>query len=291
MRMHEDADALGIERPDARAARDRIRSADAVDDRHARAEGPGLSLDQRRRELCGAQVPRLRQAERASRSTNCTPASAWPCSTARKTRSTPCCGRAPSPPSPTRPSGPATTAPAVPAGTSSARPWPAQLLGRDVRHPRRRRRPAVSASRERDRAERGRQWQAAGPLLDAQRLHQHRQREDVQEPGQLLPDPRRAEASTTPRRCASSSRARTTAARSTTATCTSTMRAPRSSGSTRRCDLVTPAAVAIDWHEPACRTLQGGDGRGLRHARSGGGAVRARRRGEPHAVRPRLRAC
>ena len=54
--------------------------------------------------------------------------------------------------------------------------------------------PAVPAPRERDRAERGRERRAVRQRLDAQRLPQHRQREDVQVAGQLLHDPRRPEA-------------------------------------------------------------------------------------------------
>ena len=67
-----------------------------LDDRRT-LERKGLAYRaERRRQLRGAQLPRLRQAVRQDRSTNCTPASAWRCSKARKTRSTSCCGRPPS---------------------------------------------------------------------------------------------------------------------------------------------------------------------------------------------------
>ncbi|MPN17102.1 hypothetical protein SDC9_164452 [bioreactor metagenome] len=68
-----------------------------------------------------------------------------------------------------------------------------RTAGRDLRHPRGWRGPAVSAPRKRDRAERRRHGQAVCQDLDAQRLHQRGQREDVQVAGQLLHHPRRAQ--------------------------------------------------------------------------------------------------
>jgi hypothetical protein len=61
-----------------------------------------------------------------------------------------------------------------------------------LRHPWRRHRPAVPAPRERDRAEPGCRLRLR-QVLAAQRLPERRRREDVQEPGQLLHHPRRAE--------------------------------------------------------------------------------------------------
>src|SRR5690606_32425653 len=60
------------------------------------------------------------------------------------------------------------------------------LPGRELRHPWRRLRPDVSASRERDRPVRGGLGQAHGGGVDAQRPGAGGQREDVQVAGQLL---------------------------------------------------------------------------------------------------------
>ena len=90
---------------------------------------------------------------------------------------------------------------------------------RALRHPRRRPGPAVPAPRERDRAERG--ARAAAPFANVwmhNGLLNDRQREDVEVARQLLHHPRRARSATTARRSASSWCARTTAARSTSAT-------------------------------------------------------------------------
>ena len=103
-----------------------------------------------------------------------------------------------------------------------------------LRHPRRRRGPAVPPPRERDRAVGGRARRPVRQLLDAQRLRPGGRREDVEVARQLLHHPRGARAATTRRWCASSSCARTTAARSTTRTGTSTRRGAGSRGSTPR---------------------------------------------------------
>ncbi len=66
-----------------------------------------------------------------------------------------------------------------------------EASGRDLRHPRRRHRSRVSPPRERDRAVALRVPHARdGERLDAQRLPADRRREDVEEPRQLLHDPR-----------------------------------------------------------------------------------------------------
>ena len=65
------------------------------------------------------------------------------------------------------------------------------LVGRDLRHSWRRHRSRLSASRERNRAERRRAWRpSARARLDAQRLPSGRRREDVEEPGEFRDDPR-----------------------------------------------------------------------------------------------------
>ena len=149
----------------ARSARHRLRAADAGHRQAARGQGPGLSRRGRRRELRGAALPRLRQALRqVARRTACRRA----CRRARR-QGRPAGLRA-------LESGQAHRARRRPMG-QRLRPRPAglahrvlgdglRLAGRDLRHPRRRRRPAVPAPRERDRPERGRhsasRWRATG---------------------------------------------------------------------------------------------------------------------------------
>jgi cysteinyl-tRNA synthetase len=99
--LHEDADALGIQRPDHEP-----RATDYVPQMLSligQLEGKGLAYQAGNGDvnyavrkfpgygkLSGKSLDELR------------PASAWPCRTARTTRSTSCSGRAPSPPSPPR---------------------------------------------------------------------------------------------------------------------------------------------------------------------------------------------
>ena len=131
--------------------------------------------------------------------------------------------------------------------------------------------PAVPAPRERDRPERGRERPAVRATLDAQRLRQHRQREDVEVARQLLHHPRRAEALRRARRCASSCCARTTAARSTSATRTSTTRAARCARLYTALDAVRAGERRqLDWNEPHAAAFPRGDERRLQHADRGG---------------------
>jgi hypothetical protein len=95
---------------------------------------------------------------------------------------------------------------------------------------------------------------------------------------------------TTPRRCASSSCARTTAARSTTATCIWTTRARAQAPVHRAGRSWRPPRWRHRLDQPVCRALQGRDGRGLRHARGGGRAVRAGQRSQPQPVARRAPA-
>src|SRR5258708_37008720 len=62
-----------------------------------------------------------------------------------------------------------------------------EIFGRDFRYSRGRRRPDLSPSRERDRAERRRDGKAVRALLAAHRAPQSRRRNDVQVKGKLLP--------------------------------------------------------------------------------------------------------
>ncbi len=192
--LHQDADALGLERPTHEPRATRVRAADARDDRDAREEGPRLPQHERRRQLRGAQVPRLRQAlgqvdRRAAR---------------RRARR-----RA-------RRQGGSARLRAVEVGQGErarrrevaepVRPRPPRLahrvLGdvqgaarRALRHPRRRPGPAVPAPRERDRAKRRRPSDGKFvERLDAQRPPERRQREDVEVARQLLHHPRGARA-------------------------------------------------------------------------------------------------
>ena len=61
-----------------------------------------------------------------------------------------------------------------------------EVSGRNLRHPRRRHRPGVSPSRERNCAERRSDWKRVCPLLDPLRASQSGRRDDVEVEGQLL---------------------------------------------------------------------------------------------------------
>ena len=89
-----------------------------------------------------------------------------------------------------------------------------QASGRDLRHPCRRQGPYLSASRERDRPERGVLGQEVRELLDPQRVREHQLRRRC--PSRLGTSSRSAISwtSTMPRSCGSSCFRRTTAARS-----------------------------------------------------------------------------
>ena len=122
-------------------------------------------------------------------------------------------------------------------------------------------------------------------LLDAQRLPQRRQREDVQVAGQLLHHPRRAGSATTARRCASSCCARITAARSTSATrnlddARSALRRLYTAldGVERR--RTTP----IDWAQPQAAAFRAAMDDDFNTPLARGGAVRAGQRAQPHAL-------
>ena len=97
-----------------------------------------------------------------------------------QTRWTSCCGSRQSPASRRGRRPPASRRPAGPAGTSNARRCRGSISA-DLRHPRRRHRPRLSAPRKRDRAIALRLPHAGdGELLDAQRLPAGRRREDVE---------------------------------------------------------------------------------------------------------------
>ena len=158
--MHRDIGALGVRRRrTSRAPPTTCRRCWTMIGQ-LQAQGPGLPGARRRRELRGAQVSRATASCRASRSTSCAPASAWPCSTTRRTRWTSCCGRRPSPTSPPTRSGTAPDGPGRPGWHIECSAMSCATAGRDLRHPRRRPGPAVPAPRERDRAERRRQRRA-----------------------------------------------------------------------------------------------------------------------------------
>ena len=211
--LHEDADRLFIERPTHEPRATRVRAADARADRHAREEGLRLPRAERRRQLCGAQVPRLRQALRQVDR---------PASRRRAG------GGA-------RRQGGSARLRDVEGGEADrarrrqvaerVRPRPAGLAHRVLGHvqgaARRDTSTSMAAARTcssrttRTRSPRARR-RAAEPLrqrLDAQRPAQHRQREDVEVARQLLHHPRRARSATTARPSASSPCAPTTAAR------------------------------------------------------------------------------
>ena len=214
--FREDAAALGLETVEEQPARHRQREhhGDGRDDRRAREARPHLS--ERRIDLLqDLDVSRVRQA-RAARSLRASRAAraSTPTSTRRTTPAISCCGRRASRASRT---GTPASAPAVPAGTSSARRWRCGCSASADRHPRRRRRPDFSASRERDRAERRRDRPAVRALLDARRAPDGRggrrpHREDVEVARQRLqPRRHRRARATGRRRCATCISACTTA--------------------------------------------------------------------------------
>ena len=115
--------------------------------------------------------------------------------------------------------------------------------------------------------------QPLASYLDAQRLCARRQREDVQVAWATSSPSARSWRSTTRRRCASSSSARTTAAPLNY----SDAHLDDARSALKRLytalHVVKPVTLEIDWLDAHCRALQGRDGRGLRHPRGGGGAV------------------
>ena len=237
---------------DARAARHRVRAADAGDDRHARGQGPRLPQLATATSTSRCASSPATASCRASRSTSCAPASAWRCSTARRTRSTSCCGRRPRPSEPDDAKWPSPYGPGRPGWHIECSAMCKALLGehfdihgggQDLQFPHHENEIAQSE---------GAQRRPVRQRLDAQRLAQRRQREDVEVARQLLHHPRRARRATTARRSASSCCARTTAARSTSATPTSTTRAARCAACTPRStrSRVGGAGAAIDWSEP-----------------------------------------
>ena len=112
---------------------------------------------QRRRVLRGARLPGLRQAVGQDASTTCAPARASRSTRPSATRSTSCCGRRPSPASRRGTRRGATGGPGWHIECSA---MSCAAARRALRHPRRRRGPAVPAPRERDRAVRGRDRRA-----------------------------------------------------------------------------------------------------------------------------------
>ena len=96
--MDEDTAALGIRVPERSRARPntcrRCWALSSCSSKRAWPTGRG-GRRRRRRQLRGAQFPRLRQSFRASRWTTCAPANASTSTPASATRSTSCCGSAP----------------------------------------------------------------------------------------------------------------------------------------------------------------------------------------------------
>ena len=195
--MHEDCDALGIAAPDARAARHRLRAADAGHDRHAReARASPIEAGNGDVNYAVRNFPGYGKLSRQDRSTTCAPASASRSTDGKhdpldfvlwKARQA---GRA-------APVGRRRGARAGPAGTSSARRCRCALLGehfdihgggQDLQFPHHENEIAQSE---------GATGEHVRQLLDAQRLRARRQREDVEVARQLLHDPRRAASSST----------------------------------------------------------------------------------------------
>jgi cysteinyl-tRNA synthetase len=162
--------------------------------------------------------------------------------------------------------------------------------GRDLRHPRRRCRPAVSAPRERDRPERRRH----GKPLARFWMHNGFVRVDNEKMSKSLGNfftirdvLKQYDAETVRffivrahyRSPLNYSDVHLDDARQALKRCT------------RRLSLVPPASRWWPSTGAApCRALQGGHGRGLRHARGRGRAVRSGQRGQPHPS-PNWRAC
>ena len=228
-----------------RAARHALHRRDAGADRDAREEGPRLPRAQRRRLLLGARLSRATASSRAATWTSCAPASAWRSRRAKRDPLDFALWKAAKPGEPSWPSAVRRRAPRLAHRVLGDGGRGARHAGRPAR---RRGGPAVPAPRERDRAERGRGPRAVHELLDARRLPQHGQREDVEVARQLLHAARGARASSTrcraARRRASSCCAATTAARSTTPGRRSRTRATRCAASTRRCAKCPPAGGA-----------------------------------------------
>ena len=156
--MDEDVGALGVEKPDhePRATQYVPQMLEMI----GRLEEKGLAYQAaaRRRELRGAQASPATASSRANRSTTCAPASAWRSTPPSRIRSISCSGSAPSRTS--RP-GRRRWGDGRPGWHIECSAMSCELLGRDLRHPRRRPGPAVPAPRERDRAVRRRQRRAS----------------------------------------------------------------------------------------------------------------------------------
>jgi cysteinyl-tRNA synthetase len=192
--MHRDIGALGVEPPthEPRATDYVPQMLDIIGS--ARGQGPGLPRRRRRRELRGAQAFRATASSRASRSTSCAPASAWRC----RRQGRPAGLRAvegrqarASPPTPsgTRPYGPGRPGWHIECSAMSCallgEPFDIHGGGMDLQFPHHENEIAQSE---------GASGKALRQRLDAQRLPERRQREDVQVAGQLLHHPRRAAA-------------------------------------------------------------------------------------------------
>ena len=291
--MHEDSDALGIERPthEPRATEYVPQMLEMI--AQLERQGPRLPRAERRRQLRGAQVSRLRQAlgqvarraarrrarrgaRRQGRSARLRAVEGGQAERARRAQ----VGQSPC--GPGRPGlahrvlGDVHARCSASTSTSTAAAWTCSSRTTRTRS---RRAKARTASRS------STYWMHNGFV-------QRRQREDVEVARQLLHHPRRAEAATTretlrffmlrahyrsplnyqrraPRR-----------------------RAQRAARLYTALDAVPRRRPApIDWTRAACGALPRGDGRRLQHADGGGGAVRAGQRGQPHASRRRRRAC
>ena len=159
-----------------------------------------------------------------------------------------------------------------------------RAAGRDLRHPRRRRRPAVPAPRERDRAERGRQsasrWRRYWMHNGFVNIDNEKMSKSLGNFFTIREVLKKFDAETL--------RFFIVRAHYRSPLNYSDVHLDDARGALKRLytalDLVAPAQVAIDWTEPHAGALQGGDGQRLRHARGGGRAVRAGGRGQPRQV-------